>query len=174
MNHSRKSGFTLFELLITIAIIAVLTGIIAPISISLVRKSHEAACASNLRNIGVGINGYLQDNNNRLPVLALGRENKSSDVPVLETVIFEYVESADVFHCPSDSEEFKKTGSSYNWNVTQNGRHISKLSFLGIEDRPEIVPLVSDKEAWHSGETNFLYADYSSSTDERFATRRGN
>ena len=165
-----KTGFTLIELLITIAIIAVLVGIAVPVSISIAEKSREVACTSNLRNIGIGIHSYLQDHNNRLPELAVGRDSKSSDLPVLETVIFQYVESAEIFHCPCDEEQFKKTGSSYNWNVTQSGRHIAKLSFLGIEGRPEMVPLVSDKEAWHSDQTNFLYADSSSTTKVRFVT----
>lgn len=163
-------GFTLIELLIVIAIIAALAGVAVPVSLSMVAKSREAACLGNLRSIGVGLQGYLQDNNNRLPVLALGRENKTSQEPVLETVISEYLENEEAFHCPEDEEQFAKTGSSYNWNITQNGRHVSKVAFLGNDDRPESVPLVSDKESWHPGGTNFLYADYSSSNKVRFAT----
>ena len=167
MSHRR--GFTLTELLVTIAIIAALGGIAVPVSMSMVAKGREAACLGNLRQIGVGLQGYLADNNNRLPVLALGRESRDSPEPVLETVLLRYVGSADVFHCPADGEQFEKTGSSYNWNITQNGLHISKVAFLGIEDRPESIPLVSDKESWHPGDgTNFLYADSSSSNKPRF------
>lgn len=168
-----KRGFTLVELLIVIAIIAVLGGIAYPVSMSMINRSREAACLGNLRQIGVGLQGYLQDNNNRLPELALGRESKNSPEPVLETVLLQYVGSADVFHCPADREEFAKTGCSYHWNVTQNGLHISKVAFLGIEDRPESVPLVSDKESWHPNGTNFLYADSSSSNKARFVTGSG-
>jgi prepilin-type N-terminal cleavage/methylation domain-containing protein len=169
--HAR--GFTLVELLITIAIIAVLGGIAVPVSMSMVAKGREAACLGNLRQIGAGLQGYLADNNQRLPELALGRESKNSPEPVLETVLLEYAGSADVFHCPADKEQFAKTGSSYNWNITQNGLHISKVSFLGIEDRPDAVPLVSDKESWHPSGTNFLYADSSSSNKPRFITGTG-
>lgn len=174
---SRKQslfGFTLVELLIVIAIIAVLGGIAVPVSMSMVAKGREAACLGNLRQIGIGLQGYLADNNNRLPELALGRASKNSPEPVLETVLLSYVGGADVFHCPADREQFEKTGSSYNWNITQNGLHMSKVAFLGIEDRPESVPLVSDKESWHPGETNFLYADSSSSNKPRFVTGGGN
>lgn len=170
MNTQMKRGFTLIELLITIAIIAVISGIAIPVSLSMVAKSREAACLSNLRSIGVGLQMYLEDSNNHLPELALGRSSRNSSEPVLETLLLPYLESEDVFHCPADKTEFRKTGSSYNWNITQNGRHITELSFLGIDDRPEIIPLVSDKEAWHSGKTNFLYADSSSSSKARFAT----
>ena len=174
MKKNPKHGFTLIELLVVIAIIAVLAGIAVPVSLSMVSKSRAVACLSNLRSIGVGLESYLQDNNQRLPVLALGRESKSSQEPVLETVLLDYIGSEDAFHCPADKEEFRKTGSSYNWNITQNGLHRSKVTFLGIEDRPETVPLVSDKESWHPGGTNFLYADYSISDKARFVTGSGN
>ena len=174
MNDFLKKGFTLVELLITVAIIAALAGIAVPVSLSMVAKSREAACLGNLKSIGVGLQLYLQDNNNRLPTLALGRDNKSSQDPVLETVILGYLENEEAFHCPADQDEFQKTGCSYNWNFTQNGLHVSKVSFFGIDGKPEAIPLVSDKESWHPSGTNFLYADFSSSNKARFATGSGN
>ncbi|MFD2255073.1 prepilin-type N-terminal cleavage/methylation domain-containing protein [Luteolibacter algae] len=169
-----KDGFTLVELLVVIAIIAALAGIAVPVSSSMIAKGREAACLGNLRSIGVGLQSYLSDHNQKLPEMALGRESKSSGEPVLETVLLEYLESPEVFHCPADKEQFEKTGSSYNWNHTQNGLHISQVAFFGIEaGRSEAVPLVSDKESWHPEGTNFLYADSTSSNKVRFATNRG-
>lgn len=170
MRRISKNGFTLTELLVVVAIIAGLTGVAVPVSMSMVAKSREASCLGNLRGIGAGLQAYLADHNQRLPVLALGRESKDSLEPVLETVLLPYVGSVEMFRCPADKEQFAKTGGSYHWNVTQNGLHITKVSFLGVEDRPESVPLVSDKESWHPGGTNFLYADSSSSNKARFAT----
>jgi prepilin-type N-terminal cleavage/methylation domain-containing protein len=170
MIATRKHGFTLIELLVTITIIAVLSAIAVPVSLSMVEKSKQAKCLGNLRQIGIGLQMYIGDNNDFLPELALGRSSKNSEEPVLETELSGYVESEDVFHCPSDKTEFRKTGSSYNWNVTQNGRHITDLSFFGNDNRPEVIPLVSDKEAWHKDKTNFLYADSSSSNKVRFVS----
>ena len=165
-----KNGYTLTELMVTIAIIVVLSSIAVPVSLSMVEKSRQATCVGNLRQIGAGLQLYLGDNSDYLPELALGRTSKTSDEPVLETVLLGYVESEEVFHCPSDKTEFEKTGGSYNWNVTQNGRRIDQLSFLGNEQRPERIPLVSDKEAWHNEKTNFLYADFSMSEKVRFVS----
>lgn len=170
MKPIRKCGFTLTELLVTIVIIAVLSAIAVPVALSLVEKSRQATCIGNLRQIGVGLQMYLGDNNDHLPELAMGRTSKSSDEPVLETVLLGYVESEEVFHCPSDKTEFRKSGSSYNWNITQNGRDIAELSFFGNDNRPELIPLVSDKEAWHREKTNFLYADSSASNKVRFVS----
>ncbi len=165
----KSQGFTLTEMLVVLAIIAVLAGIAFPIMGSLSGRAREAACLGNLRAVGVGLQGYLQDHGQRLPDLEAGRASEDSDLPVLETVLLPYVDSPDVFHCPEDREEFAKTGSSYGWNSTQSGLHISKLSFFGIKDRPDKIPLIIDKEAWHPNGANFLYADSSSSNKARFS-----
>ena len=170
MREMHKNGFTLVEILVTMVIIVVLSAIAVPVSLSMVEKSRQATCVGNLRQIGAGLQMYLGDHRDILPELALGRASKNSDEPVIETVLLEYVESEDVFHCPSDKKEFRKTGCSYNWNITQNGRRIDQLSFLGNDERPERIPLVSDKEGWHDEKTNFLYADFSMSEKVRFVS----
>ena len=99
----------------------------------------------------------------------MGRDSKTDDVPVLETVLPPYLENPDAFKCPQDSKEFAKTGSSYFWNHLQSDLPVSRLSFFGIEGRPDKVPLITDKESWHPHGTNFLYADQTSSNKVRFA-----
>lgn len=163
-------GFTLTELMITVLIIATLAGISYPLIQKAVRGSHKAGCLSNLRQIGLGLESYLQDNNQRMPELETGRRSRNEDVPVLETVLAEYLESEAVFECPADSQVFRDSGSSYLWNSTQNGLRRNQLSFFGTEDAARI-PLVIDKEAWHPGAndgSNFLYANMSASNRVSF------
>jgi prepilin-type N-terminal cleavage/methylation domain-containing protein len=58
----RLRAFTLIELLVVIAIIALLMAIIMP-ALSKARESaREVTCRSNLRNVGLGITLFLQDN----------------------------------------------------------------------------------------------------------------
>jgi prepilin-type N-terminal cleavage/methylation domain-containing protein/prepilin-type processing-associated H-X9-DG protein len=165
----KRTGFTLTELLIVVAIIAVLAGVGIPVGSSMVARSREAGCLSQLRSLGVGLQGYLQDHGQKMPELSIGRSSKADESPVLETVLLGYVDGPNVFKCPQDRAEFEKSGSSYMWNTTQNGLHVSKLSFFGIKDRPDKIPLISDKEGWHPSGTNFLYADSSASNKARFA-----
>ena len=168
-----RRGFTLVELLVVVLIVAALAAIGTAVIRSSIRSSHKAACLSNLRQIGVGLEMYLQDHNALMPTLAAGRQSRQEDIPVIETALLPYLESKDVFECPADPEAFAQSGSSYLWNTTQNGLHVTQLAFFGTEDASRI-PLVADKESWHSdageGGTNILYADRSADSRLRLST----
>jgi prepilin-type N-terminal cleavage/methylation domain-containing protein len=53
-----RRGFTLVELLVVIAIIGVLIGMLLPAIQSARESSRRSSCASNMRQIGLGILGY--------------------------------------------------------------------------------------------------------------------
>ena len=66
-GKSREAGFTLIELLVVVAIIAVLVAILLP-ALSRARESaHKAVCASNLRQLGIALKMYMDDNSGKLP-----------------------------------------------------------------------------------------------------------
>jgi len=61
-------GFTLIELLVVIAILALLVSILLPSLQQAKELAQETVCLSTMRNLGMLMHYYSQDNNNRLPV----------------------------------------------------------------------------------------------------------
>lgn len=60
--HARKSAFTLIELLTVIAIIGILAAIIIPTVGSVRNKAKGVRCSSNLRQIGIAIRVFANEN----------------------------------------------------------------------------------------------------------------
>ena len=155
-------GFTLLELLAVIAIIAVLAAIAVPAARFGTARADSAKCLGNLRAIGVGLNGWLTDNNMVMPALAAGRKSRSEDVPVIDTALTSYLPDARVFACPADKSLARETGTSYYWNSVLNGQSAVNLNFLSLATDLSKIPVVVDKEGWHvhsEDKVNHLFAD---------------
>src|SRR5438477_10349226 len=101
MSKRFKKGFTLIELLVVIAIIAILAALLFPVFAHAREKARQTTCASNLRQIGVAILAYEQDNDEFVP-------------PAVSIVAFDtatwlpdhlspYLKQSDVWICPNGS-----------------------------------------------------------------------
>lgn len=173
---SRHHGFTLVELMIVIAIIAVLALLIFSLASRFKDKAHTVTCSNNLRQIGVAFAGHQSDFNRfpgretgmswdraLFPYLGYGgNKNLAGNAAMTRAEWPELLSVAEIFACPADrkprrSTHFKRSYSIVPWTTNwSNG-----TQFRGWKDRPYNVgvPLsIVDEPAravtvveWHSG-----------------------
>lgn len=66
-GRARPPAFTLVELLVVIAILAILAGLLLPSLSRSKEAAHRTACLSNLRQVGIAIQGYAADHHGKIP-----------------------------------------------------------------------------------------------------------
>lgn len=97
-----RRGFTLIELLVVISIVAVLAGLLFA-GFSRARESgRRTQCQSNLRQIALAMQQYVQDNDGRFP---MERYNQNENTPQWVTIrwnraISPYLKTSQVYRCP--------------------------------------------------------------------------
>lgn len=70
-------SFTLVEMLVVVAIIAILAGLLLPSMQKALGSSYQLSCQSNMRQIGLGWQGWAGDHYNLLVPAATGVSNNS-------------------------------------------------------------------------------------------------
>lgn len=130
-----KKGFTLIELLVVIAIIAILAAILFPVFAQAREKARAITCVSNLKQVGIGMMQYTQDNDEQFPMLqyydTLGNplDWYTAIMPYIKNGTMETgaggVKSSlgrgGIWHCPSFPVADQEANYGVNWEMCRNG-----------------------------------------------------
>lgn len=152
----KRAAFTLVEILVVVAIIAVLAALTFPVYSAAKLRAKDTTCMANLRQLGVAILEYSVDHNDLLPTESSTPINPHLPHPFL-TALKPYGVAFEQLKCPRDffldfrngaihwdNNHFKRCGSSYEFNIV-----LGKYSVSGVPN-PSRNLLASDFFHFHS------------------------
>jgi len=168
------TGFTLVEVLVVIAIIAILMAIIIPVLRIAKERTREAICKANLRSVGIGLLMYSDENDNTMADSSKtngflwydspGNLKKTNDRKAYWGVAYiNYVIETKVFGCPSlrrvpeliysvDPESIQEAAFGLNVNISGKNtdaiRHHSQ--FIVAHDHVEPKMEQGSRDMFHN------------------------
>ena len=147
--RSEHTAFTLIELLVVIAIIAILAAILFPVFAQAREKARQAACMSNLKQIGLGFLQYMQDYDEtylfeptatgagsgaglRTFPDANGYQHAFAGPLRWPGRVQSYVKNQNIFQCPSSQPSTTTVTETNLVGYWGNGALFSTASFEGV------------------------------------------
>jgi prepilin-type N-terminal cleavage/methylation domain-containing protein/prepilin-type processing-associated H-X9-DG protein len=157
----QKRAFTLIELLVVIAIISILAAILFPVFARARENARRSSCASNLKQIGLGMMMYMQDYDDFVVPQYL--RNGTASTAVTQTnssmpgkyfyanygngsgysiswmdLIYPYTKSIQVYECPSATRAPYAAGHpypSYGYNAGFYGTNTQYYTQDGVAQK---------------------------------------
>ena len=147
-----RRAFTIVELLVVIAIIAILIALLIPVISRARLAMRRPLCASNLRQVGLLLHAYANENGGEIPAVygwdePPGRPSAQFNGMVrphagigllvgapIGVAARPYVNSAKLFICPGDLKEFQSQGDDeflwdFAWHSPCRPKHLGVMSF---------------------------------------------
>lgn len=162
----QRAAFTLIELLVVIAIIAVLAAILLPVFAQAREKARTIACLSNERQLGIGVQLYVQDYDERLFLYAgAGNPSQSrtgiivpSDSAVIPLLwwnaIGPYLRNLGILRCPSDSNPTPSSAPDGSLSILRSYFAARSIEALGLAQIAQPASAVVFAEKWPSSGDN--------------------
>lgn len=151
-SHAKPGGFTLIESLVVVGIIAILVAILMPALKKVRSEAQLASCMSNLRQIGLAVNMYANDNYGYIPppggfyprqsnyylwtshgiALIYGGQQPAADginhadyMGLMHLFVSRYIVTPDTFYCPND-DLLRSPVTGYGYGLPQFKKWVDK------------------------------------------------
>ena len=135
MNNRNSRKFTLVELIVVIAIIAILAGMLLP-AVSKARESaRQSCCINNTRQINLAMSQYIDDYKDTIPYVSTGSYTPPNTVSYWSEKFQDYIKNTDILRCPTMTRTLYAT-SSVGHPLCDYGRNFSHLSTSPSHTQP--------------------------------------
>jgi prepilin-type N-terminal cleavage/methylation domain-containing protein/prepilin-type processing-associated H-X9-DG protein len=150
-------GFTLTEVLVVVALIALLLGLLLPVLRAARERAVAVQCLSHLRSLGVAVRVFADQHEGFFPKVA-----DSNQTPLhVRQELEPYVGMAKIFLCARDPARPRLPGGSYDWRFTDDRKASLAKARLDLIRHAGLVAIGGDRHpGWHKRDSiNVLFAD---------------
>jgi prepilin-type processing-associated H-X9-DG protein len=168
----RKKAFTSIQTVVLLVVVGTTVALLAPIFIQSRESVRPTGCATNLKQIGLGILQYTLDYDDKFPLVKVGKVGWSE-------AIQPYSKGWQIFQCPNEATPLsgKTPSTDYFYNAqlagSQRQRKLGISNVLmggdGLPSHRTNSSLTSFPSHWltdskspayrHEGAANYLYVD---------------
>jgi prepilin-type N-terminal cleavage/methylation domain-containing protein/prepilin-type processing-associated H-X9-DG protein len=140
----RKQAFTLIELLVVIAIIAILAAMLLPALSRAKQKAWTTSCVSNLRQIGLGMRMFADDNDGFYPEsggdILWGGIDAGTTKPSWMEQIYGQVGNTNTFNCPANVQLPEQYRGPFNYFNGCNAAYVETGTSAAIKSNRLLFP----------------------------------
>ena len=131
-------GFTLIELLVVIAIIAILAALLFPVLSQAKQRAWTTQCLSNLRQIGIGMKMFADDNNELYPESGGDIYWNAVDTTTGKNSwmqqIYSFVMNTNVYNCPGNVQLPPNMQGPFNYFNGDRAAYLANNSFGSLQN----------------------------------------